>query len=184
MLRRRLAGLLWAVIRASMSSSPSSSENSCGWQRSDLIKGEMASGKLAKAALYVFPHSSSVWADAASFHDSIRRVRTERGNLFTRFSRAKSQCLWVYSKLASMNGWVSCVSERPLLRKALWMQMNTQRAQRQSRPILTIRSSTCFSAYSRLDACHALWSELWSAINIQPHVWRITSSSSAHRYST
>lgn len=72
LLRRRPAILLWADIRASMSSSVSSSENSCGWQNSDLIKRKMASGKLAKAycicTLHSFPHSSHVWVDAASFH--------------------------------------------------------------------------------------------------------------------
>lgn len=58
LLRRRLAVLLWADIRASMSSSASSSENSCGWQHLDLIKRETASGRLAKAPLYVAQFST------------------------------------------------------------------------------------------------------------------------------
>lgn len=52
LLRRRPATLLWADIRASMSSSVSSSENSWGRQNSCWIERKTASGKLAKAYLY------------------------------------------------------------------------------------------------------------------------------------
>lgn len=93
LLRRRLAVLLWADIRASMSSSTSSSENSCGWQHSDLIKRESASGKLARVSMYFaqFSYTAALcgWMQPASIN-SIRQVRTERGNLVTRLLHAKS----------------------------------------------------------------------------------------------
>ena len=53
LLRHRLAVLLWADIRASMSSS--SSENSCRQHRSELIKRLTASGKPARASFYSLP---------------------------------------------------------------------------------------------------------------------------------
>lgn len=72
LLRRRLGVLLWADIRASMSSSASSSENSCGWQHSHLIKREMASGKWAKRrrTLHGFPQSSAVWVGFHKFNQT------------------------------------------------------------------------------------------------------------------
>ncbi len=151
LLRRRLGVLLWADIRASMSSSGSSSENSCGWQHSHLIRRESAYGRPAKTSLCVAQFSSQQlcvcgWTQPASIN-SIRQVKTECGNLFTCISHTKSQCHWVYNKLVSMNGWVDLQRNRVracAVHEALWIQMNTQGTQRQSSPILTIRSSTCF----------------------------------------
>lgn len=102
LLRRRLTVLLWADIRASMSSSASSSENSCGWQCSDLIKRKLDLGSwLVSLHLAVFlfsPQRLCVGACAATASiNSIGQVRTERGNLFTHLSRAKSQHHWFYS---------------------------------------------------------------------------------------
>lgn len=76
----RSSVLLWADIRASMSSS--SSENSCGRQHLGLMKRRTASGKLAKAL-----HTAALRGrKRASSVNLIRQVRMERGNLFTRFS--------------------------------------------------------------------------------------------------
>lgn len=185
LLRRRLGVLLWADIRASMSSSGSSSENSCGWQHSHLIRREWAYGKLAQASLCVAQFFLTAalcgWMQPASVN-SIRQVGTECGNLFTHISHTKSQCHWVYNKLESMNGWVGL--QRNRVSVFSWGALNTNErsvTQRQSSPYTDHQILHLFSAYSRLDACCALWSELWSEINIQPHVQHITFSSSAHR---
>lgn len=74
LLRRRLGVLLWADIRASMSSSASSSENSCGWQHSDLIKRKLDLGSWLVSLYFAVLFFSSltqqlcVGACAASFH--------------------------------------------------------------------------------------------------------------------
>ena len=178
LLRRRLGVLLWADIRASMSSSASSSENSCGRQRSDLIKRRRwYLGGRPRHPCTVAQFSTQqlcvcvcvcvcVGGCSQLSINSIRQVRTECGNLFTRFSHAESQCHRVYSTLVSVNGWAD-LKYSACLRfcKAPWMQMG---APRQSSPYTDHQILHLLSAYNCLDACHALWSELWSEINIQP----------------
>lgn len=70
LLRRRLAVLLWADIRASMSSSASSSENSCGWQHSDLIKRKLDLGSwlvsLYLAVFFFFSHTAALCGGVCS----------------------------------------------------------------------------------------------------------------------
>lgn len=109
LLRRRPADLPWADIRASMSSSASSSENSCRMtafrfnQRGD---GIWEAGQIIFVLCTVFPPSSSVWVDAASFHKFNQTSQDESVVICLLIYRAKSWCHWVYSKLVSMNEWV------------------------------------------------------------------------------
>ena len=171
LLRRRLGVLLWADIRASMSSSASSSENSCGRQRSDLIKRRrcyLRSWPRRPCALLHSLYTSALCVCVCVYVggcsqlsiNSIRQVRTECGNLFTRFSRAESQCHRVYSTLVSMNGGADLKYSACLwFWEAPWMQMS---AQRQSSPYTDHQILHLLSAYNCLDACQALWSELWS----------------------
>lgn len=74
-----------------------------------------------------------------------------------------------------MNGWVG--KEK----KNIWEFFCLLLAEKQTKqPDTDHHILHLLLAYICLDACHALWSELWSEINIQSHIWRIVSSSSAH----
>lgn len=131
--------------------------------------GIWEAGQSVFVHLHSFPHSSSVWVDAGSFH-KLKQTSQDRvwWFVYSIFTQKNHNVVGFTVNLwAWMNLWVS----------ALWMLMNTETKQ----PYTDHQILHLFSAYTRLDACHALWSELWSEINIQPHIWRITLSSSAHR---
>lgn len=145
LLRRRLWVLLWADIRASMSSSTSSSENSCRRQGS-------GSNQKRRGDIWEAGQGVSAWVDAASFH---KFNRTESGQrvviCLLAFQTQNHNAIGFTVDLCehewmSRSGDKSCVSA-PLNANE---QSETKQAYTDHQ-ILHL-----FSAYSRLDACHAL----------------------------
>ena len=131
--------------------------------------GIWEAGQSVFVHLLSFPHGSSVWVDADGFH-KLKQTSQDRVWWFV-YSIFTQKNHNVVGFTVNLWAWMN------LRVPALWMLMNAETKQ----PYTDHQILHLFSAYTRLDACDALWSELWSEINIQPHIWRITLSSSAHR---